>query len=339
MPKGLTMTDKLHRDNQELVIFLDIDGVLAHSKSIPNGRKVDGKYSFKWAAQIDPECAKRVVRIVRATGAQIVISSTWRRDHTQVTGIKRALVAAGMVRNEMLGVWEKTPWMPSSKEPRATEILSWLAEHPEVERHVVLDDGWTPGCSTLSSPLPNHFSDGLQDSHADEAIAILLREPMEIQYVIGDATRPKGDSNKVIVHICNDVGAWGRGFVMALSNRWPEPEKKYRHWHSNPKKASISFSLGNIQVVSVSETLSVCNLIGQRDIRGRGRKTPIRYKAVCRGLEKLALWAKENDASVHMPRIGCGLAGGDWETMGPIVQEALCDKYISVTVYDLKQQL
>ena len=53
---------------------------------------------------------------------------------------------------------------------------------------------------------------------------------MEIKYITGDATQPVGEGNKIIVHVCNDVGGWGRGFVMALSKRWKEPEMKYREW-------------------------------------------------------------------------------------------------------------
>ena len=46
---------------------------------------------------------------------------------------------------------------------------------------------------------------------------------MPIAYTTGDATAPEGDGPKIIVHVCNDVGGWGRGFVMAISKRWPEP--------------------------------------------------------------------------------------------------------------------
>ncbi len=41
----------------------------------------------------------------------------------------------------------------------------------------------------------------------------------EIRYVTGDATRPVGDGDKIIVHVCNDIGGLGRGFVAALSKR------------------------------------------------------------------------------------------------------------------------
>ena len=48
-----------------------------------------------------------------------------------------------------------------------------------------------------------------------------------ITYIVGDATRPIGDGPKIIAHCCNTVGAWGAGFVMAISNRWFEPSVAY----------------------------------------------------------------------------------------------------------------
>jgi hypothetical protein len=42
---------------------------------------------------------------------------------------------------------------------------------------------------------------------------------MQIQYIAGDATAPIGDGNKIIAHVCNDIGAWGAGFVLAISKR------------------------------------------------------------------------------------------------------------------------
>jgi O-acetyl-ADP-ribose deacetylase (regulator of RNase III) len=42
----------------------------------------------------------------------------------------------------------------------------------------------------------------------------------EIFYMTGDATAPVGEGQKLIVHVCNDIGAWGAGFVLALSKRW-----------------------------------------------------------------------------------------------------------------------
>jgi hypothetical protein len=36
---------------------------------------------------------------------------------------------------------------------------------------------------------------------------------MSINFIVGDATTPIGDGLKIIVHVCNDIGGWGRGFV------------------------------------------------------------------------------------------------------------------------------
>jgi hypothetical protein len=47
----------------------------------------------------------------------------------------------------------------------------------------------------------------------------------------GDATAPQGTGPKVIAHVCDDMGGWGKGFVVALSKRWPEPEAAYQRWH------------------------------------------------------------------------------------------------------------
>lgn len=91
-----------------------------------------------------------------------------------------------------------------------------------------------------------------------------------------------------------------------------------------------------MQFVQVEPDTWVANLIGQRDIkRSKDNIPPIRYEAVATGLQKVALFAKEKNASVHMPRIGCGLAGGTWDRMEPVIQAALADQGIPVTVYDL----
>lgn len=155
----------------------------------------------------------------------------------------------------------------------------------------------------------------------------------EIVYLVGDATDPQGNGPKVIVHVCNDVGGWGRGFVVALSRRFPEPEAAYRRWWAD--RANNDFVLGAVQFVPVAPELWVANLIGQHGL-GRTRGVPpVRYDAIQEGLARVALFAKEHGATVHMPRIGCGLAGGDWTVVERIVKEGLTTQGVAVTVYDL----
>jgi O-acetyl-ADP-ribose deacetylase (regulator of RNase III) len=138
----------------------------------------------------------------------------------------------------------------------------------------------------------------------------------------------------VIAHVCNDRGGWGRGFVQALSARWPEPEKAYRDWYRN--RNDNNFGLGATQLVQVTPDLWVANMIGQHGITTRRTiRPPVRYDAVRQALHALAEHALGLDASVHMPRIGCGLAGGEWELIEPIITAELVGHGVSATVYDI----
>lgn len=153
-----------------------------------------------------------------------------------------------------------------------------------------------------------------------------------INYVTGDATRPEVRP-AIIVHVCNNVGAWGRGFVLAVSRRWAEPARRYRDWANGRVKEP--FALGEVQFVTVEPCLVVANLVGQHGILHRGNERPVRVDAITCGLRKVAVHARDLGASVHMPRIGCGLAGGTWTEIGPIVERELCRQDVAVTVYDL----
>lgn len=161
---------------------------------------------------------------------------------------------------------------------------------------------------------------------------------MPIRYLEADATQPAGEGRKILVHVCNDIGAWGRGFVLGLSQRFPEPERRYKAWAAGREDAP--FELGQVQFVTVSPDLTVANLIGQHDIARKGQKAdvpPVRYDAIREGLGQVRNEALRQQASVHMPRIGAGLAGGDWAVIAPMIEEELSAHDLSVTVYDFPQ--
>lgn len=152
-----------------------------------------------------------------------------------------------------------------------------------------------------------------------------------INYLKGDATLPVGDGNKIIVHCCNDIGGWARGFVLALSARWSKPEEEYRAWFRGER--GLHF-LGAVQYVPVESDIWVANVIGQHDIRTIDDVPPIRYDALRAGLRRVGRFAAEINASIHMPRIGCGLAGGHWTLVEPIIDDELWG--LKVNVYDLE---
>lgn len=153
-----------------------------------------------------------------------------------------------------------------------------------------------------------------------------------IHYLKGDATVPQTKGVKIIAHICNDLGGWGKGFVLAVSKRWKEPEKEYRNWYHF--RSENNFGLGEIQIVQVEQSVYVANMIGQKGIKTGSNEVPVRYEAIEKCLEELAKQALRINASIHMPRIGCGLAGGKWEQIEPIIERTLLENEVEVYVYD-----
>jgi O-acetyl-ADP-ribose deacetylase (regulator of RNase III) len=167
-----------------------------------------------------------------------------------------------------------------------------------------------------------------------------------IQYEIGDATKPiVHTGTRVVAHVCNDQGGWGSGFVLALSNRWQAPEERYRKWSKEE-----SFCLGDIQIVPVKDEhgrIYVANMVAQCGYATQENPVAISYASLSVCLYRLQKWIgnlsnvkmgiKKDyfpiDISIHMPRIGCGLAGGSWEVVGPLIEAHLSG--FDLYVYDL----
>jgi hypothetical protein len=121
---------------------------------------------------------------------------------------------------------------------------------------------------------------------------------------------------------------WGLGFVLALSKRWKEPEEFYR---SVPIE---ELKLGNVQIVQVEPDIIVANMIGQHGIGySPDGQPPIRYNAIRTALTAVNKLAVEIGATVHCPKFGAGLAGGNWSEIEKIIKETMT---VDVTVYEYK---
>ena len=120
----------------------------------------------------------------------------------------------------------------------------------------------------------------------------------EIRYLRGDATSPQAKGVKIIAHVSNDLGGWGKGFVLAISRRWSEPESQYRAWHR--ERAHNDFGLGATQFVQCEEYIWVANMIGQHGLKKGSKGPPVRYEAIKQCLAAVAAKAQELNASVHI---------------------------------------
>ena len=84
------------------VVFLDIDGVLVHDKTVGRGRGQRGMWYY--TEQIDPQCANRLADICQAAGAKVVLCSAWRRDPLAVSAVAKVLRGSGLRRTDLIGV-------------------------------------------------------------------------------------------------------------------------------------------------------------------------------------------------------------------------------------------
>jgi hypothetical protein len=153
-----------------------------------------------------------------------------------------------------------------------------------------------------------------------------------LTFVYGDATEPRGTGRRLIAHIVNDkTPNWGAGFARQVRTKWKFVQGDFRRWVSEHEH---NLALGNTHVTEVSKDLSIVHMVAQHGY-GSSPKPRIRYAALRKCLDQLATLTLKQQATVHMPRIGAGQAGGHWGIIRELIDNSLVWKEIEVTVYDL----
>jgi HAD domain in Swiss Army Knife RNA repair proteins len=137
------------------VIFLDIDGVLAPIR--------------RWDryGDLDPACIQVLNEIVAQTGADVVVSSTWRYGRT-VAELQAMLQAQGFGGRVIDITPNGTPG-----DSRGDEIAAWLAEH-EVSGYVIIDDHADVG-ELRTRLVQTQPGLGLCSADAARVIALLMQ--------------------------------------------------------------------------------------------------------------------------------------------------------------------
>jgi Zn-dependent peptidase ImmA (M78 family) len=161
-------------------------------------------------------------------------------------------------------------------------------------------------------------------------------ETAGITYVIGDALSPIVEGPAIIAHVVNDATPnWGgRGFAQAVRDRLPMVQDDFRQWARLHRPL---YKLGQSRLCRVSPALSVLSMICQEGY-GPSVTPRLRYGPLQTCLIRLADDALAQGASVHMPRIGAGKAGGAWEIIEELIGQEVCARGVLVTVYDLPRQ-
>jgi O-acetyl-ADP-ribose deacetylase (regulator of RNase III) len=120
----------------------------------------------------------------------------------------------------------------------------------------------------------------------------------------------------------------GAGVAWAIRKKWHHVFGAYYKWLQAGEAG-----LGSCQIVSAEPGISVANIIGQRGVGfDDDGNPPIRYEALEKGLRFASDFVRQKGASLHLPRMGAGLAGGDWDIIYGIIERCCSD--IDTTIYE-----
>jgi len=132
----------------------------------------------------------------------------------------------------------------------------------------------------------------------------------------------------IICHQVNTKGVMGAGLAKQIRTKFPEVYKAYNELCKRNQGEDL---LGNLHIVGVEVNLLVANLFGQSHYGGRGVRT--NYGALQDALEETVIFGKEHNLPIYVPyNMGCGLAGGSWNTVKDIIKKLEEDYETVITV-------
>lgn len=147
-------------------------------------------------------------------------------------------------------------------------------------------------------------------------------------------------SRRKLTFVCPDCkqvncrGAMGAGLALQIRNRWPVVYRRYLGlcYGGDGNK------LGTYQEILVEPKLYIVNLFGQ-DGYGRSERQT-NYAALATALFSFFrdCAQKNQDAIIRLPYgLGCGLAGGDWDTVLDIISDAAKAWNLNVEIWELQK--
>jgi O-acetyl-ADP-ribose deacetylase (regulator of RNase III) len=130
----------------------------------------------------------------------------------------------------------------------------------------------------------------------------------------------------VIAHGCNCSGGFGSGVAGIVATKYPKARQYYYD------QCEVGWNLGDVQFVEQWDGKVIANCATQQEYLPRG-VCHADYDAIRSAMMTVKAYVKERGLSVAIPKIGCGLAGGNWDTVRDILVNVFND--YDITVYHL----
>lgn len=162
-----------------------------------------------------------------------------------------------------------------------------------------------------------------------------------IKLIKGDLLKSSYD---VIAHGVNCRGGFGSGIAGQIATQYPNVKEEYLKYHKE-----VGWQLGDIQIVGCYKTqgngasssittpyttsITIIVNCATQDAYGYDGALYANYHAIERVCKKLRHFCKDEHHRLALPKIGCGLAGGDWNVVEEIYDNVFHD--MEVKVYEL----
>ena len=148
--------------------------------------------------------------------------------------------------------------------------------------------------------------------------------------VNGDLIRMAMDGEfDVIIHGCNCFCTMGAGIAKSIKEHFPEAYMSDLKTVKGDKSKLGSFSFAKHEIGN--KELTIINAYTQFHWKGSGTKAD--YDAI-RGVFS-QIKDRYSGRRIGYPKIGAGLAGGDWTLISRIITEELAGENHTLVVYEL----
>jgi len=146
-----------------------------------------------------------------------------------------------------------------------------------------------------------------------------------VTYIDGDLVRD-ADQFDVIAHGANCFCVMESGIAPQIKKKFPEAYEVDCATIKGDKN-----KLGTISYTT-NTTPIVVNVYSQFGTRGRREgKMDLDYDALRSGVK--AIKEKFSGKRIGIPKIGAGLAGGDWNIISKIIEEEMVGEYVTIVNY------
>lgn len=150
-----------------------------------------------------------------------------------------------------------------------------------------------------------------------DVLRLLWKDRIMIEEIKGDVFKAK---ERVLIHGCNCFNTFGSGVARVVRELYPGAYEMDKISEKGDKKKLGHYTFWTGKHHHYDQVITVINLYTQYGYGSMfNRRVQLEYDALREGLETIEFVYR--GASFAMPRIGAGLAKGDWAKIKNIIED------------------